>query len=92
MRTAGCTRSSSRRSTRISAVIGAERDPVQAYCDVLEHKWLLSEAAGRDVGLESAIASYVKLGAPAPEEPGTAVALDAEDPVALEAEDPAAAS
>ncbi len=59
------------------------RDPVQAYCDVLEHKWLLSEKAGRDVGLETAIASYLKSGAPAPEELGSAVAVDAiteEDP------------
>ena len=29
---------------------------VQAYCDVLEQKWLLSEAAGHDVGLEAAMA------------------------------------
>ena len=63
---------------RLAAVIGPERDPVQAYCDVLEHKWLLSEAAGRDVGLEAAIASYVRLGAPAPEDPGTAAGLDLE--------------
>ena len=52
---------------------------IQAYCDVLEHKWLLSEAAGRDVGLEAAIQSYVKLGAPAPEDPGTGAALDIEE-------------
>jgi hypothetical protein len=36
---------------------------------VLEHKWLLSEQAGRDVGLEAAIESYVAEGAPAPERP-----------------------
>ena len=52
---------------RLAGAIGPERGPVQAYCDVLEHKWLLSEAAGRDVGLETAILSYLKLGAPAPE-------------------------
>jgi hypothetical protein len=46
--------------------IGPMRDPVQAYCDVLEEKWLLSEAAGRDVGLEAAMAAYLELGAPAP--------------------------
>ena len=28
---------------RLAGAIGPERDPVQAYCDVLEHKWLLSE-------------------------------------------------
>ena len=43
-----------------------DRDPIQAYCDVLEHKWLLSERAGRDVGLEAAIEAYVAEGAPAP--------------------------
>jgi hypothetical protein len=47
--------------------IGPLRDPVQAYCDVLEEKWLLSEAAGHDVGLEAAMAAYLELGAPAPE-------------------------
>ena len=52
---------------RISRVVGQGRDLVQAYCDLLEHKWLLSELAGRDVGLEAAIASYVAAGAPAPE-------------------------
>lgn len=51
---------------RLLPVIG-RRDPIQAYCDVLEHKWLLSERAGRDVGLEAAIAAYLAEGAPAPE-------------------------
>jgi hypothetical protein len=44
------------------------RDPLQAYCDVLEQKWLLSEAAGQDVGLEAALEAYLALGAPAPED------------------------
>jgi tRNA A-37 threonylcarbamoyl transferase component Bud32 len=52
---------------RLGKVIGPDRDLIQAYCDVLEHKWLLSELAGRDVGLEGAIESYLALGAPAPE-------------------------
>jgi hypothetical protein len=47
--------------------IGLTRDPVQAYCDVLEQKWILSELAGTDVGLQAAIDSYLGLGAPAPE-------------------------
>jgi tRNA A-37 threonylcarbamoyl transferase component Bud32 len=45
----------------------AGRDPIQAYCDVLEHKWLLSEQAQRDVGLDEAIRAYLAEGAPAPE-------------------------
>jgi hypothetical protein len=51
------------------------RDPIQAYCDVLEHKWLLSERAGRDVGLEAAIAAYLAEGAPAPEAGGVVPSL-----------------
>jgi hypothetical protein len=52
---------------QIMGLVGPDRDLVQAYCDVLEHKWLLSEQAGRDVGLQAAIESYVAEGAPAPE-------------------------
>ncbi|HSS35911.1 MAG TPA: DUF4032 domain-containing protein, partial [Patescibacteria group bacterium] len=36
---------------RLRGAVGTSRDLVQAYCDVLEHKWLLSEEAGVDVGL-----------------------------------------
>jgi hypothetical protein len=53
---------------RLRPMIGG-RDPIQAYCDVLEHKWLLSELAGRDVGLDAAIDAYLAEGAPAPEQP-----------------------
>ncbi len=73
---------------RLVPVIGPARDPLQAYCDLLEHKWLRSEAAGRDVGLEAAFASYVAAGAPAPEPPTVLAALDAVD----EAEDAEEAS
>ncbi|MGH2511970.1 MAG: DUF4032 domain-containing protein [Candidatus Limnocylindrales bacterium] len=59
-------------TARLAAVIGSERDVTQAYCDVLEHKWLLSEQAGHDVGLETALQSYLEIGAPAPESAGTA--------------------
>jgi len=54
---------------RISGLVGPDRDLVQAYCDVLEHKWLLSELEGRDVGLDAAVDSYMAEGAPAPERP-----------------------
>jgi DNA-binding transcriptional MerR regulator len=73
---------------RLEPMIGT-RDPIQAYCDVLEHKWLLSERARRDVGLEAAIRAYLAEGAPAPEaapasEPldASAVAIDASDDLA----------
>jgi hypothetical protein len=52
-----------------------DRDPIQAYCDVLEHKWLLSERAGRDVGLKAAIDAYLAEGAPAPELPAPELPL-----------------
>ena len=52
---------------RIAGAVGPGRDLVQAYCDVLEQKWYLSEVAGRDIGLDRAIEAYVDLGAPAPE-------------------------
>ena len=47
--------------------IGPLRDPLQAYSDVLEEKWILSEMAGGDVGLEAAKEAYIALGAPSPE-------------------------
>jgi hypothetical protein len=55
--------------SRLVPVIGPDRDPLQAYCDVLEEKWIRSERAGQDVGLDAAIASYIAGGAPAPEAP-----------------------
>jgi hypothetical protein len=63
---------------RLAPVIGPARDPLQAYCDLLEHKWLLSERQQRDVGLEAAFASYIAAGAPAPEARGLDDALDLE--------------
>ena len=64
----------------ILPAIGPTRDPLQAYCDVLEQKWILSEAAGTDVGLQAAIDAYLGLGAPAPESEtalgGVPIALD----------------
>jgi hypothetical protein len=66
----------------IASAVGPGRDLVQAYCDVLEQKWYLSEQEGRDVGLLRAIEAYVELGAPAPETtadlPDSLVALDLE--------------
>jgi hypothetical protein len=53
---------------RLRPAIGPGRDPLQAYCDVLEHKWILSESAERDVGLDAAIKAYIAFGAPAPED------------------------
>ncbi|HEV8489110.1 MAG TPA: DUF4032 domain-containing protein [Candidatus Limnocylindrales bacterium] len=65
---------------RLVPAIGPGRDPLQAYCDVLEHKWILSESAGRDVGLDAAIQAYIAFGAPAPED-GTTVEPPTELPI-----------
>lgn len=66
--------------------IGPGRDALQAYCDVLEEKWILSEVTGSDVGLERAIEAYLGLGAPAPEDDDGARAgstmLDVDPPTA----------
>ena len=72
---------------QITGLVGPDRDLVQAYCDVLEHKWLLSELEHRDVGLRAAIESYVAEGAPAPER--TDAGLDSVlDSLDVEADDP----
>ena len=34
-------------------------DPAEIYHQVLEHRWFLSESAGRDVGLQDAVGSYI---------------------------------
>jgi len=66
---------------RLVPAIGPRRDPLQAYCDVLEEKWIRSEHAGRDVGLEAALSSYLAGGAPAPED-GSGPPLGVDEPVA----------
>jgi hypothetical protein len=40
---------------RAHAAVGGAGTPIQAYCDLLEVRWLLSEQAGRDVGTERAL-------------------------------------
>ena len=71
--------------------IGEGRDPIQAYCDVLEQKWILSELAGRDVGLDAAMDAYLRLGAPAPEDDrgpsGSSIALDIDWSTSLDQSD-----
>jgi hypothetical protein len=63
---------------RLAPAIGPHRDPLQAYCDVLETKWILSELAHRDVGLDAAIQSFLERGAPSPEGTDEGPALDLE--------------
>ena len=39
-------------------------DPVQAYCDLLHHRYMVSLEAGRDVGTEAAFQSWLQRGMP----------------------------
>ena len=49
---------------RAHAAIGGAGDPIQAYADLLEVRWLLSERAGRDVGDEPALVALAHREAP----------------------------
>jgi hypothetical protein len=35
-------------------------DPAEIYHEVLEHRWYLSERAQHDIGLDAAVADYVR--------------------------------
>jgi hypothetical protein len=39
------------------AAVGYTGTAIQAYCDLLEVRWLLSERAGHDVGTDRALAA-----------------------------------
>ncbi len=49
---------------RAHAALGGHGDRTQAYCDLLEVRWLLSEEAGHDVGDEPALAALAAQVAP----------------------------
>lgn len=39
--------------------LGGRREPAELFHELLEHRWFLSEAAGRDIGTGEAVRSYV---------------------------------
>ena len=39
-------------------------DPVQAYCDFLHHRFVMSRAAGFDVGNDAALESWIAANQP----------------------------
>ncbi|GAA3827352.1 DUF4032 domain-containing protein [Sphaerisporangium flaviroseum] len=45
--------------TAIPLELRGKLEPAQLFHEVLDHRWFLSEAAGREVGLEAALRSYV---------------------------------
>ena len=49
---------------KAAAALGDVADPIQAYCDLIEVRWLLSEREGRDVGEEAALAVLAARQAP----------------------------
>ncbi len=59
---------------RLRGELGADVDPVQAYCDYIEVKWLLSEQAGHDVGDDAAIRGIAEQAVPVGAAAGMVVA------------------
>jgi hypothetical protein len=39
--------------------VSPSNDLAELYCQVLEHKWFMSERAGRDVGIVPALDDYL---------------------------------
>ena len=58
-RTAGWPRSTCPSSRPCRAHLAGRVAPAQMFHEVLEHRWFLSEQAGRDVGTTAALASYL---------------------------------
>jgi len=54
---------------RLTGILALEGQATMLLNDLREHKWLLSERAKRDVGLDASIDAYLAEGAPAPELP-----------------------
>ncbi len=49
---------------RAYEAVGGHGDPIQAYCDLLEVRWLLSEKAGHDVGDSAALQALAERSVP----------------------------
>ena len=45
--------------TRLATLEDSDHDAPELYCEVLEHKWFMSEKAQRDVGLDVALEDFV---------------------------------
>ena len=52
-------------SARAHQALTGVGDPIQAYCDLLEVRWLLSEQAKRDVGEDTALEALARRSVPA---------------------------
>jgi len=45
---------------KLAPLIDTHSDVPELYCEVLEHKWFMSEQARHDVGMETAMADYIQ--------------------------------
>ncbi|MCA1552883.1 MAG: DUF4032 domain-containing protein, partial [Chloroflexi bacterium] len=45
---------------QLAPLIDQNTDVPELYCEVLEHKWYLSERAKQDVGMDKAIEDYIQ--------------------------------
>jgi hypothetical protein len=45
---------------RLAPALRDGTDPAEVYCQLLEHKWFMSERAQRDVGLDAAIEDFLR--------------------------------
>ncbi|MCG5431038.1 DUF4032 domain-containing protein [Mycobacterium sp. MYCO198283] len=66
------------------AAVGHTGTPIQAYCDLLEVRWLLSEQAGHDVGTNRALAALARRRIPADAAATMAVAEVPTEPFAVQ--------
>jgi hypothetical protein len=63
----------------VPADLQPKLEPAEIFHEILEHRWYLSEAAGKDVGLQAAVRSYVEqVLRPAPDERVFPSGVDAE--------------
>jgi hypothetical protein len=46
---------------RLQPLLDVDLSPAELYCQVLEHKWYLSEIAQHDVGHQTATGEFIKL-------------------------------
>ncbi len=67
---------------RAHEAVGGLGEPIQAYCDLLEVRWLLSEAAGEDIGDDAALEALAHRSAP----PGSAATMAIAEPATAQLE------
>ncbi|QZY48535.1 MULTISPECIES: DUF4032 domain-containing protein [Mycolicibacterium] len=72
---------------RAYAAVGGTGTPIQAYCDLLEVRWLLSEQTGHDVGTERALQALTRKVVPSESAAQLMVVEDPTEPFSVLDED-----